>query len=169
MLALSLPILATNVVLTNLKVRCNFSATGPFKVFEVLCQKPQSLALILKLKQPYPGLISTGGSLANSPNQSSLRAYINGRQIGPSQAQHRVIEQQGGGLYSHWGNNLIFSLPPFINNSSKTLLTGDYAPRVHEAVFSSAIGVFFIGIFFIMFGLLYFYIGQLTKKRLFLK
>lgn len=49
------------------------------------------------------------GDTPNTPTASRLVLYEDGRELGPSHAQHETIRQIGGGAYSHWHNTLYFS------------------------------------------------------------
>ena len=44
-----------------------------------------------------------------SPRNSNLILRENGRALGPAHALHAEIRQRGGGRYSHWGRQVIFS------------------------------------------------------------
>jgi len=49
------------------------------------------------------------GDTQESPNQSILKLYENGRELGVAHAMHRDIRSIGKGRFSHWGNKIIFS------------------------------------------------------------
>jgi hypothetical protein len=136
--------------------------TGPFEVY---CGKAGSLAFIARLKQPVPGLITSGGGSASSPNRSAVTVLLNGSLAGPPRAQHEHIEKSGGGLYSHWGDYLIFSLPPSVANSSDVVLSGKFIPRVDENVLGTAIAVAVIGVLSLLVGILLQRLTPSSRRR----
>jgi len=142
LLGMSLPLLLTDAALFRIQPSCAFEMTGPFEVY---CGRAGSLALVAPLKQPVPGLITSGGCSASSPNRSAVTVLLNGRLTGPPRAQHEHIEQRGGGSYSHWGDYLIFSLPASVANSSDVVLSGEFIPRVHENVLGIAVALAVVG------------------------
>lgn len=154
---MSLPLLVADVVLSLRPDKCSFEIAGPFEIY---CGKRGSLALVARISQPIKGIITSGGSSAASPNRSALMARINGQIIGPPQAQHEHIEKNGGGVYSHWGDYLIFSLPPGIQNASDVGLTGEFSPRVHEEVLHAARAVGAAGVLALMVGAVHRRLGR---------
>jgi hypothetical protein len=49
------------------------------------------------------------GLLSDRDSASALRLYEDEREIGPGRASHADIRAQGGGRFSHWGEQLYFS------------------------------------------------------------
>ena len=49
------------------------------------------------------------GDSNGSPSASPLRLFEDGRAIGKPHSIHQEINEQGGGLYSHWAGSLVFS------------------------------------------------------------
>jgi magnesium-protoporphyrin IX monomethyl ester (oxidative) cyclase len=49
------------------------------------------------------------GDSCQAPQRSPTRLYENGQPLGPAHAQHNHIRTLGGGLYSHWEENIFFS------------------------------------------------------------
>jgi len=157
---MSLPLLVADVVLSLRPDKCTFEITGPFEIY---CGKQGSSALVARISQPIKGMITSGGSSAASPNRSTLTVRINGQIIGPPQAQHKQIEQVGGGAYSHWGDYLIFSLPPGVQNATDVTVTGEFSPRVHDKVLDAARAVGVIGVLVLIVGAVYRRLGR--KER----
>lgn len=160
LLVMSLPLLVADAVLSRAPYKCTFGIAGPFEIYG---GKRGSSALVARISQPIKGMITSGGSSAVSPNRSTLMARINDQIIGPAQAQHEQIEQIGGGFYSHWGDHLIFSLPPGVQNASDVTVTGEFSPRVHEKVLDAARAVGVIGVLVLIVGAVYRRLGR--KER----
>lgn len=49
------------------------------------------------------------GDTQESPNQSNLKLYENGKELGEAHARHADIRNIGKGKFSHWGKTIIFS------------------------------------------------------------
>lgn len=49
------------------------------------------------------------GDVSGATQQSILKLYENGVEIGPAHTEHDEIRKNGNGTYSHWGSTLIFS------------------------------------------------------------
>ena len=69
----------------------------------------QSFIVQLKGRPGWPWVLP--GDQANRLARSDLRLYEDGRPLGPPQAQHADIREQGGGGFSHWLRYLLFSTP----------------------------------------------------------
>jgi hypothetical protein len=50
-----------------------------------------------------------GHLLSDRESTSRLRLYEDGRQLGPGHSTHEEIRRLGGGRFSHWGTDLLFS------------------------------------------------------------
>lgn len=49
------------------------------------------------------------GDTQQAPNQSVLKLYENGKELGEAHARHQDIRNVGKGRFSHWGRTIIFS------------------------------------------------------------
>ncbi|MGE5268697.1 MAG: class I SAM-dependent methyltransferase [Thiohalocapsa sp.] len=87
---------------------------------EQVSEQPSELADII-LEAPYA---SNGGAAwtivlppelqaltdtDSAPSRSNLRLLEDGRRLGPGHTLHRLIREQGGGKYSFWKSELLFS------------------------------------------------------------
>ena len=61
--------------------------------------------------------------------ESILELRIDGREMGPAHSQHETIREGTTAGFSHWGPNLIFSLPPDVKNAPDTIATLRYNVR----------------------------------------
>src|SRR5919202_2297110 len=61
----------------------------------------------IRPKPVFPYRIAT--DTTEAPAASRLRLFEDGRPLGPAHALHALIRQQGRGLYSHWGDRVLFS------------------------------------------------------------
>lgn len=89
---------------------------GPFHVAEGGRAIFQPLA-----RPPFPGLSSASDTNA-SPWRSRLKAWLNGIPLSPPHTLHADIASKGAGSFSHWGNTLIFSFPPGLENNKQAVL-----------------------------------------------
>jgi len=51
------------------------------------------------------------GDRSSSPERSTLVLIEDGRPLEPAHALHATVRERGGGAYSHWGRDVIFSTP----------------------------------------------------------
>jgi hypothetical protein len=108
--------------------REEFKIAGPFAAET----NPARDSLILAVPQQPPTewwrqpLI--GDNNENS-YQSILDLVIDGREMGPAHSQHEAIRDGARGRFSHWHTNLIFSLPPHVENAPETIATLRYSVR----------------------------------------
>ena len=61
--------------------------------------------------------------------QSFLEVRVNDREMGPPHTLHETIRERKNAGFSHWGNWLIFSLPPGVTNGPETIVTLRYSVR----------------------------------------
>lgn len=72
------------------------------------------------------------GGLGDDPEhltRSDLRLWINGREIGPPHALHETIRAGNAEGFSHWGANVLFSLPQGVKNDAQAVATIRYSVR----------------------------------------
>src|SRR5260370_34959149 len=69
------------------------------------------------------------GDNNEKPYESILELQIDGRNIGPAHSLHETIRESATGRFSHWGTNVIFSLPPDVKNAPDTTATLRYSIR----------------------------------------
>lgn len=55
------------------------------------------------------GSLYAAGNASVEPRRSTLTLYEDERPLGPAHVEHKKIRSKGGGAYSHWGEQLIFS------------------------------------------------------------
>gem|GEM_PF-2941620 len=55
------------------------------------------------------GSLYAKGNTSGEPRRSTLTLYEDERPLGPAHVEHKQIRSKGGGAYSHWGEELIFS------------------------------------------------------------
>lgn len=98
---------------------------GPFAVET---QGSNALVVHLNNASKLRRLLSTDGDSPSNPYSSSLSITLNGVPLGPAHTLHDKIrnEKTAGGAYSHWDNQLIFSLPGTLNNSGNVELLVEY-------------------------------------------
>ncbi|MBR0896460.1 hypothetical protein JQ616_15980 [Bradyrhizobium tropiciagri] len=105
-----------------------FNFTGPFGAETA---SPQA-SLILGVPQEPPApwwrqpLL---GDTGEKPLQSFLELRINGRKMGPAHTLHEIIRSGTTSGFSHWGEQLIFALPPGVNNDATAIVTLRYSVR----------------------------------------
>lgn len=68
----------------------------------------QGLAFTVPVPARWDHLANNADRPADVP---SLLLREDGRPLGPNQPVHRILREQGGGRYSHWGQRLLFSTP----------------------------------------------------------
>jgi len=121
----SVSVLLLNLALSLSGLTRTENFTGPFAA-----EAPGSSALVVYLSNDskLSRLLSTGGDSPSNPFRSSLSIRINGAPLGPPHTLHDKIrnDETAGGAYSHWGNNIIFSLPATLTNSSDVELHVEY-------------------------------------------
>src|ERR1700687_1453883 len=61
------------------------------------------------------------------PHRSVLQLWIDEHKVGPPHSQHETIRNGRTDGFSHWGPNLIFSLPPGVTNATGTTATLRYS------------------------------------------
>lgn len=99
--------------------------SGPFAAET----SPARHSLILKVpEQPHVAWWRQPltGDYSAKPFESILELQINGQQIGPPHTQHETIREGKTSGFSHWGPNVIFSLPPGVKNAPETTATLRY-------------------------------------------
>jgi hypothetical protein len=69
------------------------------------------------------------GDNTEHPFRSFLKLWINGRKMGPAHEQHEMIREATTRGFSHWGQSVIFSLPPGVKNAPETIATIGYNVR----------------------------------------
>ena len=143
--SLSVSILLISVILSfNTYIR-EVSVSGPFKQES---EGTKALHFDLRSTLPFRKLLSTGGDTLQMPYQSTLRITANEIELTSSHALHDQIRTEGNGVFSHWGDDLIFSLPGEVENADRTQLIIQYAVRLRPKLTSMAIIVFlFSGLF----------------------
>jgi hypothetical protein len=92
------------------------------------------------------------GSDSAAPTRSTVKLSVNGVPAGPANANHAEIRDHGGGAFSHWGNDLLFSAPATVGSRDKVRsvemvwpLVPDRAPFVSAAIISG-LSALFLGI-----------------------
>ena len=103
--------------------------TGPFDAETI----PPTHALILAIPgngQPWWGKPLTG-DIVEKPFESRLKLKINGVVAGPAHQRHATIRAGRSGGFSHWGDHVIFSLPPGVENAAATTVVLQYALQPH--------------------------------------
>ncbi len=58
---------------------------------------------------PLSSMFKLDGDNLQAPDRSTLRVLEDGRQLGPAHTLHADIQALGGGRFSHWGDQLVFS------------------------------------------------------------
>jgi len=85
------------------------------------------------------------------PTRSDLRLFEDGRELGPGHTLHVEIARDGGGRFSHWGDNLIFSATdssdPVTNARHYHLVSRGFMPR------GLALGLCALGVLLAVIGL----------------
>src|SRR5436853_5305763 len=61
------------------------------------------------LRRPPTSTLFPYTTLFRSARRSRLRLMEDGKPLGPAHASHDDIRSHGGGLFSHWGDDLYFS------------------------------------------------------------
>ena len=107
---------------------------GPFR--NESSQTAYAFAVGLGKSPTIRQLFTTAGDTPDAPSRSNLRLWINGQPAGPAHALHAEIRNQGGGRYSHWGNVLLFSLPPDTINEAGTTAVVEYSLRLQNKIYS---------------------------------
>jgi hypothetical protein len=69
------------------------------------------------------------GDYGEKPYESILELQIDGREMGPAHSLHETIREGATAGFSHWGPNVIFSLPPDVKNVPATIATLRYSVR----------------------------------------
>lgn len=69
------------------------------------------------------------GDYGEKPYESILELQIDGREMGPAHSQHETIREGATAGFSHWGPNVIFSLPSDVKNAATTTATLRYSVR----------------------------------------
>lgn len=80
------------------------------------------------------------GDNGAKPLQSFLELLINGRKMGPAHMLHDVIRSGRTTGFSHWGNHVIFTLPPDMKNDASAVVILRYTVRPRGEV-SAALAV----------------------------
>jgi hypothetical protein len=81
-------------------------------------------ALNLKLQKyiPIKYLLSSCGDSLLKPRQSQIELSVNGSLLTSAHSLHVDIRSKGDGLFSHWGDTILFSLPQGFENNDKVSL-----------------------------------------------
>lgn len=69
------------------------------------------------------------GDDAQDSSRSVLEFQINGRKVQPPHSDHKAIREGATAGFSHWGNFVIFTLPPDVENTAETNVTISYPAR----------------------------------------
>jgi hypothetical protein len=105
-----------------------FKITGPFAAetnparHSLILAAPEQ-ARVAWWRQPLTG------DYGEKPFESILELQIDGRKMGPAHSQHETIREGKTAGFSHWGPNVIFSLPPDVKNTPETIATLRYSVR----------------------------------------
>ncbi|MCP1750173.1 hypothetical protein [Bradyrhizobium elkanii] len=105
-----------------------FKFSGPFGAET----NPPQASLILGAPQQLPApwwrqpLLGDNGE---KPLQSFLELRINGRRMGPPHTLHDIIRSGTTTGFSHWGDRVIFALPPGVKNDAAAVATLQYSVR----------------------------------------
>ncbi|WP_322868070.1 hypothetical protein U7859_30210 [Bradyrhizobium ottawaense] len=110
-----------------------FEIAGPFTVET----NPPQASFILAVPQE-PALPwwrqPLLGDNGEKPLQSFLELRINGRKMGPAHTLHDIIRSGGTIGFSHWGNHVIFALPPGVKNDASAVAALRYTVRPRAGV-----------------------------------
>jgi hypothetical protein len=111
--------------------------TGPFNA-ETDSETSQALIIDLRSNVALPKLFSTGSDSSNNPQASTVRVFVNDVELSHPHSLHDLIRKEGGGVFSHWEDHLIFSMPQGIENSASTRLEVHFSlylqPKLLELV-----------------------------------
>ncbi|MCP1914588.1 hypothetical protein J2R96_007068 [Bradyrhizobium elkanii] len=105
-----------------------FEFSGPFGPET----NPPQASLILGVPQEPPApwwrqpLLGDSGE---KPLQSFLELRIDGRRMGPPHTLHEIIRSGTTTGFSHWGDRVIFALPPDVKNDATATVTLRYSVR----------------------------------------
>lgn len=121
---------------------------GPFKA-ESDSVRNHALIVDLRPALPLSKVFSSGGDSTHNPRASELKVYVDGVPLAQPHSLHDRIRQEGGGAFSHWGDNLIFSLPQGIANSRAARLEVQFPLSFHPrslaiAIFLGVLGGFIL-------------------------
>jgi hypothetical protein len=108
------------LVLQTGVMRRSETMTGPFAVENV----PGSQIKIFPLRRIFVvrGFVR---AVSDAESRSSLRLWINGQQVGPPHTEYAALKDGAPG-YQHWGNSVLFVLPPGVPNSAQTVVRAEY-------------------------------------------
>jgi hypothetical protein len=111
------------LVLQTGVVRRSETLTGPFAAENV----PGSRIREFPLKKTIviAGLVR---AISDDENRSSLRLWINGQPADPAHMPLQALREGAPG-YSHWGDSVLFVLPPGVPNSAQTVVRAEYPVR----------------------------------------
>jgi hypothetical protein len=124
-----------------------FKFVGPFAAET----NPARASLILDVPQEAPApwwRQPLNGDNGEKPFESFLDLRINGREMGPPHTLHETIRSGKTTGFSHWGAQVIFSLPPDVKNGPETIATLRYNVRPRAwvtyalAILSALLGCF---------------------------
>ncbi|RXG94487.1 hypothetical protein [Bradyrhizobium zhanjiangense] len=113
-----------------------FEFAGPFTVET----NPPQASFILAVPQEPPApwwRQPVLGDNGEKPLQSILDLRINGRKMGPPHTLHEIIRSGTTTGFSHWGNYVIFALPPYVRNDGAAVATLRYSVRPRAWVTSA--------------------------------
>jgi hypothetical protein len=108
--------------------RIEYKIAGPFETETNPARHSLSLAVPKETPAPWwkqPML----GDDTTKPFRSFLELRIDGREMGPPHSLHEAIRDGTTSGFSHWGSDVIFSLPPDIRNAPETIATIGYDVR----------------------------------------
>jgi len=131
-------LIVTAMVLGVGIVKRQITFNGPFKAES---DSVRNLALTVDLRPALPlrKVFSSGGESTYNPNASELEVYVNGVPLIQPHSLHDVVRLKGDGAFSHWGDNLIFSLPHGVANSGATRIEVQFPLRLHPRLLGIAI------------------------------
>tara|TARA_R110002020_G_scaffold3766_10_gene16591 strand:+ start:21729 stop:24281 length:2553 start_codon:yes stop_codon:yes gene_type:complete len=139
-------IVATCLLLLLLQIALGLSGQqrvqsfmGPF-----VAEVEGSAAFAVRLNADFPMryILGTGGDTSDHPFRSNSTVTANGVALGPAHAVHDDIRSgaSGAGAFSHWNEQVIFSLPEGMKNSGATVLSVAYGWSLRDE-FLDLVGV----------------------------
>jgi hypothetical protein len=117
-----------------------FKIAGPFAAETNPPRASLMLEVPHELRAPWWRKPLVGDDGAN-PFRSPLELRIDGREMGPPHSPHETIRTGETTGFSHWGTQIIFSLPPGVRNGPETIATLRYVVRPKIWV-ASALAIF---------------------------
>jgi hypothetical protein len=108
--------------------REEYKIAGPFAAETT----PARHSLVLLVPQDTPAMWWVEPLLGDDnehSQQSVLRLWIDGHEMGPPHSDHEAIRDRRTAGFSHWGPRVIFSLPPGVENVPETTAMLRYRVR----------------------------------------